>query len=163
MSESIALWLKQTDVAQFVIESYWMWPVMETLHFIGLALVIGIAGLFDLRLMGFMRRVPVTAVMQMRPWAAVGVAINVVTGVLFFVSAPDQYMWNTAWWGKVFFLVVAFANIAWFETTQGARMLALPADAPVPRTFVVAGVVSMVSWMAVLYFGRMLPFIGNAF
>jgi hypothetical protein len=55
------------------------------------------------------------------------------------------------------------ANIAVFETKQGARMLAMTADEDTPSSFKIAGAVSLASWAAVLYFGRMLPFIGNAF
>jgi hypothetical protein len=54
-------------------------------------------------------------------------------------------------------------NIAVFETTQGKRMLALAAGENTPASFKVAGAVSIGSWFLVLYFGRMLPFIGNAF
>ena len=54
-------------------------------------------------------------------------------------------------------------NVAIFETTQGKRMLALTAGARTPRSFKIAGAVSMASWFLVLYFGRMLPFIGDAF
>jgi hypothetical protein len=54
-------------------------------------------------------------------------------------------------------------NVAIFETTQGKRTLSLPADTDTPRSFKVAGAVSMASWFLVLYFGRMLPFIGDAF
>jgi hypothetical protein len=163
MSEAVVAWLKGTALSQMVVNSPWMWPACETLHFIGLALVIGIAGLFDLRLMGFMKGVPVAAIMQMRPWAALGVAINVVTGTIFFVTAPDQYMWNTAWYGKVLFLVIAVLNIAFFETRHGRELLTMAPGARTPTSFKVAGAVSIVSWLGVLYFGRMLAFIGNAF
>jgi hypothetical protein len=54
-------------------------------------------------------------------------------------------------------------NIALFETTQGARMLRMTAEEETPTSFKVAGAASIASWFAVLYFGRMLPFIGNAF
>ena len=138
------------------------WPLCETLHFIGLPLLIGAAGLIDLRLMGLTRSVPIGAVVQMRKWAAVGVAITVVTGALFFIGAPDQYIHNPAWKAKLLFLAVAMVNVAIFETTQGKRMLELSADADT-RSSKVAGAVSMASWFLVLYFGRMLPFIGDAF
>ena len=82
-----------------------------------------------------------------------------VTGTLFFVGAPDQYIDNPAWYGKLLFLAVAMVNIAIFETTQGARMLRLPAGERTPATFKLAGAVSMGSWLLVLYFGRMLPFL----
>jgi len=163
MADLIVAWLKSTALSRLVIETPLMWPTAETLHFIGVALVIGIAGLFDLRLMGFMRQVPVAAIMQLRPWAAVGVLLNLVTGVIFFAGTPEQYIRNTAWWAKVFFLLVATLNIAFFETRYGRRLLTMPAGIDTPASFKIAGVVSIVSWLAVLYFGRMLPFLGNAF
>jgi hypothetical protein len=163
VSETLVVWLKATWISEAMRTSQFIWPVCETLHFIGLALLVGGAGLIDLRLMGFLKSVPVSAVMQVRKWAVLGIAINVVTGVLFFVGAPDQYIDNPAWFGKLLFLFVAILNVAIFETTQGDRMLKLPAGEKTPASFKVAGAVSMGSWFLVLYFGRMLPFLGNAF
>ena len=163
MSAALVTLLKSTWISQQMLTQPWLWAICETLHFIGLALLIGAAGFFDLRLMGLMRRIPMSAIAPIRKWAALGVLINLVTGVLFFVGAPDQYINNPAWWGKVLFLVVAMLNIAWFETRLGRRMLALPANVDTPASFKVAGVVSIASWFMVLYWGRMLPFIGNAF
>ena len=163
MSEALVVWLKATPISEAMRTSQFIWPICETLHFIGLALLIGGAGLIDLRLMGFLKSVSVSAVMQVRKWAALGIAINVVTGVLFFVGAPDQYIENPAWYGKLLFLAVAIVNVVIFETTQGDRMLRLPPGEKTPISFKLAGAVSMGSWLLVLYFGRMLPFLGNAF
>ena len=163
MSEALVVWLKATPVSEAMRTSQFIWPICETLHFIGLALLIGGAGLIDLRLMGFLKSVSVSAVMQVRKWAALGIAINVITGVLFFVGAPDQYIENPAWYGKLLFLAVAIVNVVIFETTQGDRMLRLPPGEKTPISFKLAGAVSMGSWLLVLYFGRMLPFLGNAF
>lgn len=163
MSEALVVWLKDTSLSEAMRTSQFIWPICETLHFIGLALLVGGAGLIDLRLMGVLKSVPVSAVMQVRKWAALGIAINVITGTLFFVGAPDQYIENPAWYGKLLFLFVAMVNVLIFETTQGTRMLALPPGAKTPPSFKVAGAVSLGSWFLVLYFGRMLPFIGNAF
>jgi hypothetical protein len=163
MSETIVVWLKSTALSQLMIGNPWLWPICEMLHFVGLALLIGSAGLFDLRLMGFLKSIPIAAAMAMRPWAAAGIVINVLTGSLFFIGAPQQYIENPAWWAKVLFLAVAMLNIAFFETTQGRRMLLLTAEEETPVSFKVAGAVSLGSWLAVLYFGRMLPFIGDAF
>ena len=163
MKEAIVVWLRSTSLSQAISMSPVLWPLFETLHFIGLALLIGGAGLIDLRLMGFLKSVPVSAVMQVRKWAVIGIGINVVTGTLFFIGAPGQYISNPAWYAKLLFLAVAMINIIVFGTRQGTRMLSLAAGQPTPASFKVAGVVSMGSWLLVLYFGRMLPFIGNAF
>jgi hypothetical protein len=51
--------LQSTSVSLFLqSQSAWLWPLSETLHFIGLALLIGATGFFDLRLLGFMKRLP---------------------------------------------------------------------------------------------------------
>ena len=163
MTDSLVTWLKSTALSDAMTQLPWLWPLCETLHFIGLALLVGAAGLFDLRLLGLLKRIPPSAAMQMRPWAALGVAINLITGLMFFVGAPDQYLWNPAWWGKLLFLAIAIANVAFFETKHGRTMLEMSADAATPLSFKIAGAVSLISWLAVLYFGRMLPFIGQAF
>ena len=80
-----AAWIKHTGIGAPMTATPWLWPTCETLHFVGLALLIGVAGLFDLRLLGFVRRVSLASVMDLRPWAALGLAINLVTGVMFFV------------------------------------------------------------------------------
>jgi hypothetical protein len=157
------VWLKSTDLSHAMKMSPVLWPICEMLHFIGLALLIGAAGLIDLRLMGFLKSVPVAATMQLRKWAALGLLINVVTGTLFFIGAPDQYINNPAWYAKLAFLLVATINVAVFETRQGRRMVTLAAGENTPVSFKVAGAVSIASWFFVLYFGRMLPFLGNAF
>jgi hypothetical protein len=163
MEQAVVTFLKGTWLARQMITQPWLWAICETLHFIGLSLVIGAAGFFDLRLMGFLRRIPLAAMLPVRRWAALGVAINLVTGVMFFIGAPAQYIQNPAWWGKVFFLGVAILNIAFFETRLGSRMLSLPDGEDTPTSFKIAGAVSILSWFMVLYMGRMLPFIGNAF
>ena len=163
MSEDLVVWLKSTAVSHAMSTSPVLWPICEMLHFVGLALLIGAAGLIDLRLMGFFKSVPVAALMQLRKWAALGLFINVVTGILFFVGAPGQYINNPAWYAKLAFLFVAMINVVVFETRQGRRMLTLTADEHTPASFKVAGAVSIGSWFLVLYFGRMLPFLGNAF
>ena len=49
-------WLRATSVSQWINQSTWIWPFCESLHFIGLSLLLGVTGFFDLRLMGFFRR-----------------------------------------------------------------------------------------------------------
>ena len=160
-----AAWIKHTGIGAPMTATTWLWPLCETLHFIGLALLIGVAGLFDLRMLGFVRRVSLGAVMDLRPWAALGLAINLVTGVMFFVGAPDQYVHNPAWWAKVTFILIAGLNILAFELSPRAKAMVQevgPGD-NTPLRLKCAGAISLLSWFAVLYFGRMLPFIGNAF
>jgi hypothetical protein len=158
-----AAWLHGTSISEAIRVSSWLWPVCEILHFFGLSLLIGIAGFFDLRLLGFMKRVPVSAAWTLMPWAKAGFALALLTGVTFFVGAPEQYIDNPAFYLKLFFLVVANLNAVYFEVLYRRQLEAKQLDADRPLNLKVIAVVSIVSWLFVIYWGRMLPFIGNAF
>ena len=163
MSAWIVTTLKATTLSHWMIQLSWLWPLCEMLHFVGLALLLGVVGLLDLRLLGFVRRLPVAAVHSMLRWGILGFLISLVTGVLFFVGAPDQYISNAAWWYKVAFLAVAGVNALYFETVWARRAMAIGAGEDTSPRLKLIGGVSLLSWFMVLYWGRMLPFIGTAF
>ena len=75
-----------------VMRTAWAWPIAESLHFLGLCLLIGAIGTFDLRLLGVARHVPIAAVHRLIPWGLLGFAINIVEVKLFIVTEPDQYI-----------------------------------------------------------------------
>ena len=156
-------WLESTIVSRTIVQYRWIWPLCEIVHFIGLTLVVGIAGFFDLRLMGFMKRVPVSAARDLMPLAIAGFLLNLMTGAVFFIGTPHQYVGNVAWWAKMSCLLLAGLNAMFFETTVGARTMNLGAGDDTPRLAKMVGAVSLASWLGVLYWGRMLPYIGNAF
>jgi len=89
----------------------------------------------------------------------VGFAVNLLTGLIFFISQPQHWATNLSMWMKVLFLLIAGINAMLFETSFSDRLLALPADADTPLSAKVIGAVSLISWFAVLYFGRMLPYL----
>jgi hypothetical protein len=152
-------WLRDTAVSQaFRVPLEWLWPVCESLHFLGLALVIGTAGFFDARLLGFMRGIPIRKAAEFLPLAKVGLAINLTTGLYFFIASPFQYVFNIAWWYKVAALLIAVANAGLFEFMLKSKAAALRDDEEVPLSFKIVGAMSLFAWLNVLYWGRMLPF-----
>jgi len=152
--------IRSTRMSQlFRDEVAWLWPLCESLHFLGLSLLIGAAGFFDLRLMGFMQGVSLRSAKKFVPWAMVGFAVNLLTGLIFFISQPQQYATNLSMWLKVLFLLIAGLNAMLFETSFSDRLMALDAGADTPVSAKVVGAVSLISWFAVLYFGRMLPYL----
>lgn len=156
---TLAQWLESTRLTYYLQSVTWLWSVAETLHFIGLTLLIGFAGFLDLRLMGFMKSVPITAARNFMPWAIFGFFLNLVTGLIFFLTFPARYTDNGAFWAKMFFIVIAGLNAMFFETKLGVRVLSMGANQNPPTVFKIVGGVSLLSWLAVLYFGRMLPYL----
>ena len=147
-------------VGDYVRDTPWTWIAAETLHFIGLTLLLGITLLIDLRVLGFMKQLPFSAVDRLLPWAMLGFALNVFTGMLFFAAAFGQYTDNPAFYWKMIFVLLAGANTLYFTFDRGWNVEP-GRDAPVLSKF--AAVSAMCLWVGVMYWGSMLPFIGNAF
>ena len=148
-------------VGSFVTDTRWMWPTCETLHFIGLSLLIGVAFLVDLRVLGVVKGVSFYSLHRLLPWAALGFGVNVITGMLFFVGIPGQYIHNTTFYWKMALVMLAGLNAVYFTLLEEPWELGPKEDAPL--TAKIAAASAMLLWVGVMYCGSMLPFLGNAF
>jgi hypothetical protein len=161
---SFSTWLEATSVSRAITYYSWIWPTCETLHFIGLAVLIGNVGVLDLRLLGALKRLPVAPLNRLIRWGVLGFVVNLLTGLVFFVGAPSQYVANIAFAFKLIFMALAAVNLAVFNLSGIARTvdaLGPGDDAPGSAKFIAA--TSLFLWVGVMFWGRMLPFIGNAF
>ena len=148
-----------TIVASFVIDNPWVWPGSETLHFIGLSLLFGIILMVNLRMLGVIRNVPFAAMHRLLPWGMLGLAINTATGMLFFIAKPEQYTYNIAFQWKVVFLMLAGANLLFLTVFDDAWIFGEGDEPAAPVKLVAA--CSIFLWVGVIFFGRMLPYIGS--
>jgi hypothetical protein len=163
MLDAFGLWLKDTQLSSWVTGNRFVWPASETLHFIGLAMLIGCVGALDLRMLGVAKGLPVKSLHRFIPFGIAGFVINLVTGTLFFVGEPSQYIHNISFQLKMLLIVIAGLNVLIFYGTvfRDADSLSAGEDAPFKAKIVAT--VSITAWLGVMYFGRMLPFIGEAF
>jgi uncharacterized membrane protein len=146
-------------VGGFISRTPWTWIASETLHFIGLTLLVGVVLLIDLRMLGLLPSIGYSALDRLLPWAILGFGLNVVTGMLFFAAAPYQYVGNSAFYWKLAFGLAAGANTLWF--TFDPTWTRDRSRAPVHSRLLAMS--ALVLWVGVMYWGSMLPFIGQAF
>jgi len=127
-------------------------------------MLIGTIGAIDLRLLGLAKRVPFAPLHQLLPWGISGFLICLSTGLVFFTGDPLQYVNNWVFWAKMSFVVLAGLNVATFYVAgifEAAEKLGPGDDAP--RGAKVIAALSLFLWIGVMYLGRMLPFLGDAF
>ena len=100
-----SVWLDSTWVSWAMSGGWpWLWPACETLHFMGLALLVGAVGVLDLRMIGMAPGLPLASVQKLMPWGVLGFIVNLVTGALFFIGEPHQYVTNLAFLMKMLFI-----------------------------------------------------------
>lgn len=159
--QDFSAWLESTALSKALFDASWLWPACESIHFVGLAVLIGGAGLLDLRLLGLFRGVAIRDIKAFMPYAIAGFVANALTGLLFLIMQPHLYLSGMIWWFKVGFIALAGLNAMFFETRLSAQALALDPNADTPLSLKLVGGLSLVSWFGVLYCGRMLPYLGT--
>jgi hypothetical protein len=145
----------------------WVLPVCESLHFIGMSMLVGIVGIFDLRLLGVAKRLPIAPLQRLMPWAFLGFLMSLGTGIVFIAGNPRQYVGpplSLSFVAKMLFIVLACLNVIFFYVSGLKRVVdgvGPGGDAPVAAR--VSAVVSLLLWVGVMYWGRMLQFFGKSF
>jgi hypothetical protein len=135
-------WIEGTELA-FQIGATWWFPLLESIHVLGLATLLGSIFMQDLRLIGWSARQqdPELLALGMTPWVLLGFVLALVTGLGMFVSRPSAYAANPAFQAKLILLLAAGLNLFMY------RLVAV-------TTARVAAGLSLVIWFAVVLAGR---------
>lgn len=153
-------WLENTSVAQTVRESGSIFPWIESVHVIALALVVGSISVVDLRLLGVtsLNRSVTRIMKDVLPitWAAFAVAL--VTGAAMFSSNAVAYSRNIPFQLKLVALALAAINMLVFHLIIRRNVTRWIEERRTPVSAKVAGGVSMVLWVAVVALGRWIGF-----
>ena len=151
--------VKNSGAAEWLRTSVKVLPIINAIHVIGIALLFGTILIVDLRLVGVpstMRSFGQTA--REALWLTwVGFALALVTGALMFAANATTYVSNTAFITKMALLVLAGLNMAIFEVIT-ARRSADWDTGPVPMAGRIAGTLSIILWLSVIFFGRWIGF-----
>jgi hypothetical protein len=157
--EPYRIWIRGTALSDFVnTNGLWLWPLSESIHFLGVSLLIGTVGLFDLRMLGMAKGLSLTGLHRTIKLGITGYILNFFTGVLFFSSAPDQYMYNSAFLFKLLFMAIAGVNILFFYTMVFHRIKVLEPGEDAPLSGKIIGAVSLLCWIGVMSAGRLITF-----
>lgn len=148
-------------VGNFVTDQKWMWPTCETLHFVGLSLLMGVVLLIDMRMLGVVKNVSFAALHRLLPWGVLGFSVNALTGMLFFAGRSAQYTTNVVFQWKMALVILAGVNALYFTMLDETWTLKAGEDAPLTAKVMASS--ALVLWITILYCGSMLPFLGGSF
>lgn len=162
------LWFQNaTKFPAFVNAHGWTWAAAETVHFMGLCLLMGTIGAFDLRLLGIAKSLPIGPLQRLLPWGVFGFGICAATGLFFILGnfwSSNAYFNNIAFKWKMSMLVLAGLNVAVFNLSgmnRSVAMMGAGASAPIGAKLVAGA--SLFIWATVIFWGRFLPILGDAF
>src|SRR5215469_2686757 len=154
------MFIRSTALHYFIRDhETWLWPLMQSLHYLGGSLLLGTVGLFDLRALGMAKHIAPGTLHRLIPWGVGGYISNMLLGIVFFFGHPDQYFYNNAFRFKMSLMIVAGINVAvFYGTGVFAEVRGLPAGSDASlRVKTVTGI-SLAVWVGVLICGRLITF-----
>jgi hypothetical protein len=153
-------WLQRTSLAIGIRDSLLLFPLLESVHVIGLTLVFGTIAIVDLRLLGLAsaQRSFQRMASDIMTWTWVAFAITAVTGVLMFITNASVYFHNVYFRAKIALLVLAAINVLVFELTARRVVHVWDKSPSAPPAGRAVATVSLVVWIAVIVAGRMIGF-----
>ena len=152
--------IEYSTLGTTIAESTWMFPTIETVHVVALVTVLGMIAIVDLRLVGVgSRQLAVTKLSKdTLPWVWGAFGLAAITGGLLFISKASSYVANPYFLWKMVMMSLAGMNMMYFNFITSRTVEHWDLDPSVPPAAKLAGGLSLVFWLLVLFFGRAIGF-----
>lgn len=138
----------------------WLFPIVETLHVVALAVVFGSILMVDLRLIGVTSRGSLVSKLtkEVLPWTWTAWIFAALTGTTLFISKAQQYFYNLQFDLKFLFMFLAGVNMLVFHLGAYQKVAQWDSQIPTPAAAKRAGAISLICWSLVIVFGRWIGF-----
>jgi hypothetical protein len=154
--KSFVQWCYYSKDYAFVRDSKYAIPLLQSLHLLGISLLLGTTVILNLRLLGLgFRRIPMPALAdELMPWMKTGLGVAVVSGVMVFLPDPTRYAASGPFLRKM--VVFCLALLYHFTIFRRAVRVAPETRSRAANIGLAAG--SLVLWFGVGWLGRAIAF-----
>ena len=148
-SSSIATWLRESN-------TIWAYPMVLTLHTVGLAVLVGANTTLDLRLLGFGRRIPLAVMAQSFRVMWIGFWINAASGALLFAAdattkgSTRLFVMKLGLVALGVVVIMAIRRVAFGGGSDGVNVSGLAKG---------LAALSLVIWVAAITAGRLMAYL----
>jgi hypothetical protein len=151
-------WLQGTWVGVLVAESLWGYPLLETIHTIGMAMMIGSLGLINLRVLGYKRELRLLDTRHLLPLAWLGFTLNALSGTLLFTSDAVYFWGKYTFRIKMVLIILGGINAALLGRSafREAAASAPPPESAVSLKWIAFS--SLVFWFGAVIAGRLIAY-----
>jgi hypothetical protein len=140
-----------TPTFAWIASNTWLYPALEVVHIVGIALLLGSLVLLELRVWGLATTLPVQPLARLAlPVTLAGFALVAASGLLMFISNPAELLAKRVFVVKMALVMLAGLNAASFHARGSLDKL--------DRTARVQTLASLGIWLAVIICGRWISY-----
>ena len=151
-------WLESTAYAEWILFGTG-WQIMLTLHALGLATVVGTALLIDLRILGWYKPIPYTALGELLGLAWIGIAVNIASGLSLFTSQATMYVTNVPFLIKISLVILGIINVVYMRKALKQEAATWEATRVVSSRGRILAITSLVIWTGAVVTGRLIAYL----
>ncbi|RJF92371.1 DUF6644 family protein [Noviherbaspirillum saxi] len=152
-------WLEASSLGVTMRGSLWMYPIVEIFHIVGFAILVGSVIMFDLRVLGLSKEVPVTAMgRHLLRWSLLSLLLIIPAGVMMFSAHPNDFISNKIFLLKLTLIVCAGVNALSFHAGVYRGVVGWNTGVSAPAAAKCHAGLSLVLWIAIISCGRLLAY-----
>ncbi len=152
-------WLESTAYSQWIVSGLTGWPLMLSMHAVGIAIVVGVVFVLNLRLFGLFRPIPLTSLHGLLAIGWIGIALNVFSGVSLFVAQASFYVTSVPFIVKITFVILGIGNLYHMQKFLKRDAASWEAAGTVPQLGLVLGGTSFAFWTIAVVTGRLIAYL----
>jgi hypothetical protein len=156
---AIFIALEESGFAAAIRQSMWIYPAANVGHIVSLVFFAAAVAVIDIRLLGgFAATAPGRLLARARVFAIAALVGMTVTGFVLFSAEASHVALNPVFQLKFALIGAGILNVALFEFVARRDVDKLPPGAVVPPRARIAGLLSIVVWVAVAACGRSIAY-----
>ena len=154
-------WLESTAYSEWIVAGLVGWPLMLSMHAVGLAIVVGILFALNMRMLGYFKPIPYVALSELMTYSWIGIALNVFSGFSLFMAQATFYITNFPFLAKITFIVLGIVNVHYTQRVlkrEAAGWDAAATDTVPQMSLLLAGS-SLAFWILAVVGGRLIAYL----
>lgn len=152
-------WLDSSQLGSAMRGDLWLYPMVEVVHIIGFAVLVGSVVMFDLRVLGLSKTIAVTALARhLLTWSIAALLLIVPAGLMMFTAHPHDFASNDIFILKLCLIATAGVNAVLFHVGVYRSVNRWNTDVAAPALAKIQALLSIGLWMSVILCGRLLAY-----
>jgi len=159
--KQFAKWLSTTFLSVFIQRhNSWVIPTIQTIHIVGIGVVLGSVFMIDLRVLGWagMDQTLRQTTTRFGPWLTAALYVQLATGVLMVIGEPVRELVTFSFWLKMVFVAVGTLIAAIFQITVRNHEQKWEGTLVNRRSIKCLAVLTLLIWVCIIILGRLIAY-----